>query len=99
MLTKYPYFRLFTVGNNDVHKECNECPVNKIDKMKFSMNLREIDPNIKFTDAVLIKSGSKEKLIELLSKGKKAGKEEADDKLQDAIDQGWKTYLSEILNL
>ena len=99
LLTRYPYFKLFTADNDHGHKECSKCPVNKIDKMKFSMNLREIDPNIKFTDAVLIKSGSKEKLIELLSKGKEAGKEEADNKLQDAIDKGWKTYLSEILKL
>jgi hypothetical protein len=99
LLARYPYFKLFTADSDHVHKECSKCPVNKIDKMRFSMNLREIDPNIKFTDAVLIKSGSKEKLIELLSKGKKAGKVEADNKLQDAIDQGWKTYLSEILKL
>ena len=99
LLTRYPYFKLFTGGMDNEQKECNECPVNIKDNREFKMNLRKIDPNIKFTDAVLIRSNSRNKLTELLSNGKKARKQEEDAEIYNAIEIGWNKYLSDVLKL
>ena len=59
------------------------------------MDLLSVNPNVKFTDVVLIRSSSKNKLKEMLS-GKA---NEADDNLYNAIEMGWKNYLIGLLKL
>lgn len=60
------------------------------------MNLIEIDLNVKFTDITLIRTESRNKLKSVLRN--EEGKE-VDDILKNAINIGWKTYLSEALKL
>ena len=85
LLTEYPYFKKFT-AKPEYDKENNE---------KYKMDLLSINPNVKFTDVVLIRSSSKNKLKEMLSE--KA--DESDAKLRKAIELGWQNHMIELLEL
>ena len=84
LLTKYSYFKKFTDKSDD--GEGNE---------KYNMDLLSVNPNVKFTDVILIRTSSKKKLLEKI----KANAKETKTKLTDAIALGWETYMEKILNL
>lgn len=86
LLENYSYFKLFT-GSAETHEESEE---------KYQMNLIGIDPNVKFTDVILIRTESRKKLKEHLYSG--TGKKD-DEVLQKAVKVGWDSYLSKILEL
>ena len=84
-MLEYSYFKKFTAKS-----ECDDK-----NNEKYNMDLLSVNPNVKFTDVVLIRSSSKNKLKEMLS-GKA---NEADDNLYNAIEMGWKNYLIRLLKL
>jgi hypothetical protein len=79
LLKEYPYFSLFTTKE---HSKSKEKP--------YSMNLLEVEPNIKFADVILIRTASKVKLKNEL---------EEDVTLEDLIEQGWDKYLKPVIEL
>ncbi len=59
------------------------------------MDLPSVNPNVKFTDVVMIRSSSKNKLKEMLSGNSKG----PDNNLFKAIKSGWEKYLLGLLEL
>ena len=85
LLTEYPYFKKFT-AKSEYNKENNE---------KYNMDLVSVNPNVKFTDVVLIRTASKNDLRSMLPESSN----ELDDKLYKAIESGWEHYLRGLLKL
>ena len=85
LLLEYPYFKKFT-AKSEYNEENDE---------KYNMDLLSVNPNVKFTDVVLIRSSSKNKLKEMLS-GNSNG---PDNNLFNAIKLGWEKYLLGLLEL
>jgi hypothetical protein len=79
LLEKYRYFTLFTTDKNM-----------PMEKKNYSMNLSKVEPNIKFTDVVLVRTSSKVELI---------GKLEKDASLNRLIEQGWNKFLKPVIEL
>ena len=59
------------------------------------MNLLSVNPNVKFTDLVLIRSSSKNDLRDILSRNAN----DPGDNLCKAIELGWKNHMIELLKL
>lgn len=85
LLTEYPYFKKFT-AKSEYNEENNE---------KYNMNLLSVNPNVKFTDLVLIRSSSKNDLRDILSRNAN----DPGDNLCKAIELGWKNHMIELLKL
>ena len=86
LLKNYSYFKLFA----------GPAASSEENKAKYQMNLIGIDPNVKFTDVILIRTESRNKLRKHLDNG--TGKKD-DEVLREAVEVGWNSYLSEILKL
>ena len=84
-MKNHSYFELFT---GSAAPEENET--------KYQMNLIKIDPSVKFTDVILIRTESRNKLRTNLHNG--TGKKD-DEVLREAVKVGWNSYLSKILKL
>lgn len=85
LLTEYSYFKKFT-AKSEYDDENNE---------KYNMDLLGVNSNVKFTDIILIRSQSKNSLKSMLSERS----EEEDQNLYNAIELGWKNYLSRLMKL
>jgi hypothetical protein len=85
LLLEYHYFKKFT-AKSEYNEENNE---------KYNMDLVSVNPNVKFTDVVLIRSSSKNDLKDMLSRNANG----SDDNLCKAIELGWKNHMIELLEL
>ena len=86
LLKNYSYFKLFT----------GPAASSEENKAKYQMNLIGIDPNVKFTDVILIRTDSRNKLRKHLDN---RTEKKDDEVLREAVGVGWNSYLSEILKL
>lgn len=84
LLKEYPYFKKFTDKSND--DEGNK---------KYNMDLLSVNPNVKFTDVILIRTSSKNNLLDKI----KANTKETENKLSDTIELGWEKYMVRMLHL